>query len=276
MPVVVPPFHGIASRVALVTGANHGIGAATAKLLALQGARVLLTYLRLQDEPDPAVPSAYGIGRGQSADAVVDDIRRQGGTAKAVECDLADPSSPEMLFDLAEERLGPVEILVNNASGWCSDTFTVRPVDPIGRRTDRASPATIDRVFNVDGRAAALLVSEFARRHIERGASWGRIIGLTSGGPGGFPGEVSYGAAKAAQENFTMAAARELAEFGITANMVYPPVTDTGWVTEEVREVVRTSIEHVHVAHPDEVAAVIAYLASDLGQLITANLLHLR
>ncbi len=99
---------------------------------------------------------------------------------------------------------------------------------------------------------------------------------MTSGGPGGFPGEVSYGAAKAAQENLTMAAARELADHGVTANMVYPPVTDTGWVTDQVRDGVRSSSEHVHVAYPDEVAAVIAYLASDLGSLITANLVHLR
>jgi 3-oxoacyl-[acyl-carrier protein] reductase len=138
------------------------------------------------------------------------------------------------------------------------------------------SATSFDRIFNVDARAAALLIGEFARRHIERGATWGRIVGLTSGGTGGFPGEVSYGAAKAAQENFTMAAARELADFGVTANMVYPPVTDTGWVTDEVRDAVRDSSEHVHVAEPAEVAAVIAYLVSDLGKLITANLVHLR
>ena len=79
--------------------------------------------------------------------------------------------------------------------------------------------------------AAALLISEFARRHIARGADWGRIIGLTSSGDLGFPEEVSYGAAKAAQVNYTMSAALELARYGITANMVHPPVTDTGWVT---------------------------------------------
>ena len=72
------------------------------------------------------------------------------------------------------------------------------------------------------------------RRHRERAASWGRIIGLTSGGELGFPEEVSYGAAKAAQTNYTMSAASELAELGITANMVHPPITDTGWVTDEV------------------------------------------
>jgi len=276
MPVDVPIFRGIAGRVALVTGANHGIGAATAKLLAAQGAPVLLTYLRLHDEPDPAVPDAYGVNRARSADEVVESIRGSGGTGEAVECDLAEATSAPMLFDVAEERLGPVEILVNNASGWCSDTFTVAPVDLIGRRTARVSQRTVDRVLHVDARAAALRIGEFARRHIERGATWGRIIGLTSGGPGGFPGEVSYGAAKAAQENFTMAAARELADVGINANMVYPPVTDTGWVTDQVREGVRASSEHVNVAQPDEVAAVIAYLASDLGHLVTANVLHLR
>ena len=124
--------------------------------------------------------------------------------------------------------------------------------------------------------AAALLIAEFARRHIERQATWGRIIGLTSGGPLGFPTEVSYGAAKAALENYTMSAAFELAPWGITANMVYPPVTDTGWVNDPVRDVVEQNPALIHIAQPDEVAEVIAYLASDHARLITANTIHLR
>lgn len=276
MPFDALSFRGLPGRVALVTGANHGIGAATAEVLAAAGVSVLIAYLRVDDDPDAAVPGAYAARRSQSADEVIRSIRAGGGTAEAVECDLADPGSAPRLFDIAEERFGSVEVLINNASGWCSDTFTNGAVDQIGRRTRPVSRHTFDRIFNVDARAAALLISEFARRHVERGATWGRIIGLTSGGPGGFPGEVSYGAAKAAQENITMAAARELADYGVTANMVYPPVTDTGWVTEQVREAVRSSGEHVRIAHPDEVAAVIAYLASDLGSLITANVVHLR
>jgi len=114
------------------------------------------------------------------------------------------------------------------------------------------------------------------RRHIQRHAKWGRIIGLTSGGDLGFPEEVSYGAAKAAQENYTMSAAAELAPLGITANMVHPPVTDTGWVTDGVREFVAGSRTLTHVATPDEVADVIAYLASDRARLISGNVLHLR
>ncbi len=194
----VPALPGLAGRVALVTGGNHGIGASTAELLAAQGAKVLLTYLRLDDDPDPAVPDAYAHHRAQSAEEVVGAIRGDGGTAEAVECDLADPVSAPLLFDIAEERFGPVEILVNNASGWCSDIFTVSQVDQIGRRAQLVCPASFDRIFHVDARAAALLISEFSRRHAQRGGTWGRIIGLTSGGPGGFPGEVSYGAAKAA------------------------------------------------------------------------------
>jgi 3-oxoacyl-[acyl-carrier protein] reductase len=111
---------------------------------------------------------------------------------------------------------------------------------------------------------------------VARGATWGRIVGLTSGGQLGFPEEVSYGAAKAALENYAMSAALELAEFGITSNVVYPPVTDTGWVTDAVREFVANSREHFHVAQPEEVAEVIVYLASEEARLITANVIHLR
>jgi 3-oxoacyl-[acyl-carrier protein] reductase len=123
---------------------------------------------------------------------------------------------------------------------------------------------------------AALMIGEFARRHIARGATWGRIIGLTSGGALGFPEEVSYGAAKAAQQNYTMSAAFELAPYGVTANMVYPPVTDTGWVTDAVRDLVAGSRELIHIATPEEVAETIAYLASDAAALITANTITLR
>ena len=92
----------------------------------------------------------------------------------------------------------------------------------------------------------------------------------------GFPAEVSYSAAKAAQVNYTMSAALELAQYGVTANMVYPPVTDTGWVTDAVREEVAATRTLIHIASPDEVAEVIAYLASDAASLITANVITLR
>jgi 3-oxoacyl-[acyl-carrier protein] reductase len=181
-----------------------------------------------------------------------------------------------MLFDEAEAAFGPVEILVNNASGWTADTFRGRRLDRLGRTIRPLSSPSFDEVFAVDARGSALLIAEFSHRHVARGAAWGRIICLTSGGPLGVPEEVSYGAAKAAQENLTMSAAFELAEFGVTANVVHPPVTDTGWVTDAVRSGVDASPDHFHVATAEEVAGVIVWLASEEARLVTANVIRLR
>jgi 3-oxoacyl-[acyl-carrier protein] reductase len=261
---------------AIVTGANHGIGAASAIALARRGCAVLCTFYRLDDPADPGTPQTYRDHRARDASAVVTRITEDGGTAVAVEADLSDPATPARLFDTAEDLLGPVDILVNNATGWLADSFASAQADRIGRTLQPVTAATWTRLFSVDAMGAALMISEFARRHIARQATWGRIVGLTSGGELGFPEEVSYGAAKAAQVNYTMSAAFELAPFGVTANMVYPPVTDTGWVTDAVREHVAAAPTLVHVASPDDVAEVIAYLASDAAALITANVITLR
>ena len=210
-------LHG---HVAIITGANHGIGAATAQALADRGASVFLTYLRLERSSDSGVPSPYDRYRSSDAQQVVDHILADGARAAAIEVDLADAASVGFLFDAAEERFGPVDILVNNASGWAADSFLPEGTSDPGREFVALSATTVDRTFAVDGRAPALLIGEFARRHIARGARWGRIVGLTSGGPLGFPQEVSYGAAKAAHDNFTMSPGLEFAEHGITANMV--------------------------------------------------------
>lgn len=261
---------------AVVTGANHGIGAATAMALARAGARVLVTYLVIEDEPDPGTPDTHRRNRARDATWVVDAIRADGGDALAVEADLSEHATPAELFDRAEAAFGPVRVLVNNATGWVADTFTAAARDRLGRNLAPVSASTIDCQFAVDARGGALMIAEFARRHLERHDTWGRIVSLTSGGPLGFPEEVSYGAAKAALENYTMAAALELADHGITANVLLPPVTDTGWVTDEVRAFVASSREHVHVATPAEVADVVAWLCSDEAALVTANRVVLR
>jgi 3-oxoacyl-[acyl-carrier protein] reductase len=236
----------------------------------------MITYLRLDDPPDPGIPEKYRQYRRAGAEAVLAVIRASGGEAEAMEADLGDPSTPRQIYDAAEARLGPVDILVNNATGWVADTFAARGSDGIGRRLAQVSAETIEQQFSVDARGAALLIAEFANRHARRKAGWGRIIGLTSGSPQGFPGEVSYGAAKAALENYTMSAAWELADLGITANMIHPPITDTGWVTDELRRQVQEQPGSMHIARPEEVARVIAYLASDEAALITGNIIRLR
>jgi 3-oxoacyl-[acyl-carrier protein] reductase len=269
-------LHG---HVALVTGANHGIGAATARALAARRAAVLVSYLRIPDPGDRGGPALYRNNRASDASQVLATIKKSGGTVVAIEADLSEAGTAERLFDAvdaAEAAFGPVDILINNATGWVADTFSATPEDRFGHQQARVSVETIDRQFAVDARGSALLIAEFARRHAARGGKWGRIVGLTSGGPTGFPNEVSYGAAKAALENYTISAAFELAGLGITANIVSPPVTDTGWVTDEVRQHVAERTDLIHIASPDEVAEVIAFLVSEEARLITGNRIHLR
>ena len=105
------------NHVAIVTGANHGIGAATARTLSECGARVPVTHLRLEDTGGPGIPEDYWRSRASGAEHVVAELRKTGGQATAIEADLADPDTPRRLFDTAEAELGPVDILVNNASG---------------------------------------------------------------------------------------------------------------------------------------------------------------
>jgi 3-oxoacyl-[acyl-carrier protein] reductase len=262
-------------RVAVVTGANHGIGAAAAIALAAGGVDVLVTYLRLAPEPDAGIPAAYHEARADDADGVLAAIEPLPGGAAALEVDLTAPGAPGRVFDEAQLRFGPVSILVNNASAWQTDTFAPDPTDRLGRRLTAVAPASIDRNLGVDARAAALLIAELARRHLARGAAWGRIVGLTSSGRNGFPQEVSYGAAKAAMESYTMSAASELAPYGITANVVHPPITDTGWVSDELRAAVAAAPDQ-HVATPADVAEVVAWLCSDGARLVTGNVIRMR
>ena len=269
----VPPDRSLTDTVALVTGANHGIGAATAEALAQRGADVAITYLRVGD---PVRTDDFNRARQQDGAATVAGIEAAGARGHAVEADLSDPAKPTELFDEVEAALGPIGILVHNASGWRKDSFAPDRVDAVGRSSARVTADSIDGQLHVDARAGALLMAEFIERHRRRGASWGRIVTLTSGEGRQFPGEVSYGAAKAALISYTLSAAAEMASDGVTANVVYPPVTDTGWITDEVRDFVADDFDHHHIAAPDEVAEVIAWLCADAGRLVTGNILRLR
>jgi 3-oxoacyl-[acyl-carrier protein] reductase len=272
-----PSSPGQVTGAAIVTGANHGIGAATARALAAAGHPVLVAGWPTDEDRDPAVPARYYEDRARHPDEIAAVIRQAGGDADSVVVDLLDDDAPARLFDHATDRFDvPVRILVHNASGWVGDTFDEAGTDHADRSLRAVSATTFDRQFGVDARAGALLIATFADRHRARGDDRGRIVTLTSGGPDGFPHEASYGAAKAALDNYVMTAAAELGALGITANAVLPPVTDTGWVTDPVREFVRTSWGHHHVAAADEVAEVVAWLCTDAARLVTGNRIVLR
>ncbi|MDP1795443.1 MAG: SDR family oxidoreductase [Acidimicrobiales bacterium] len=265
----------LAGRVALVTGANQGIGAAAARALAELGADVAISYHQTSEDGDE-YPPEFAQQRGRNGAEVVAAIEGLGRRAVRIAADFMEPSAPARLFGDAERALGPVDILVNNASGVRRDTFRAGVTDAVGRTAELVNGESYDAQFMVNARAGGILIARYAASLAERNATWGRIISLTSGGPMGFPGEASYGAAKAALDNFTMTASIELAGFGVTANVVHPPVTDTGWVTDEVRAFVAQSTDHVHVATPDDVAEVIAWLCTDAARMVTGNVIRLR
>ncbi len=266
----------LAGRVALVTGANQGIGASAALALAQLGADVAISYHQTNEDGDE-YPVAFAQQRARDGSDVVAAIEAVGRRAVRIAADFTEPDAAVGLYAAAEEQLGPVDILVHNASGVRRDTFRAGATDAVGRAgAQLVSAESFDAQFMINARAGGLLIAAFAHSLAARRATWGRVISLTSGGPMGFPGEASYGAAKAALDNYTMTASIELAGFGVTANVVYPPVTDTGWVTDEVRAFVAQSNDLVHVAVPDDVAEVIAWLCTGAARMVTGNTIRLR
>jgi len=273
-------------KVVLITGANNpcGIGAATARAFAAQGAKTFLHYFRqgvpTPDAPGPPGESFYHAQQAKSADEVLAEIRRMGAEADACEADLADASVIPLLIARAE-RLGPVEILVNNAAYWEADTFVPSGAELDNKLvelwTDR--PQTIaaggfDRLFAVNARAPALMIAEFARRHLARRARWGRIVNVSTAGADRFPSEISYGASKYALESYTRSAARELGKFGINVNVISLGPVQTGWITPELEREILPTIPIGRVGTPEDVADVIVFLASEQSRWVTGQKIY--
>ena len=281
---------GLQGKVVLVTGANHGIGAATARAFASEGASVLINYLRLppiempsenvaEDSTLPPGLPLYNFRRSQSAEKVVEEIRAQGGNVEALEADLSNIETIPQLFNRAESVFGPVDILVNNADYGLADTFLPESVlgstdiAPAGYALSPITALSFERHFEINSRAVALMIAEFARRRIAQGIHWGRIINVSTDGSPGFLHEVSYGASKFAMESYSRAAASELGKYGITVNIVAPGPIQTGYITAELEKKLIADIPLGRVGKPKDVADVIVFLASEQARWLTGQLL---
>ena len=184
------------------------------------------------------------------------------------------------LFRHVENVFGTVDVLVNNAAFGQPDTFLPQEQrkaedrSPGGFAIETITPELHEKHFAVNSRAVALLMAEYAKRHIQHKKQWGRIISVSTDGAMCFPGEISYAASKYALESYNRSASRELGRYGITVNIVSPGPIQTGWISPEMEEETKKTSPLGRIGHPEDVADVIVFLASEQARWLTGQLLY--
>jgi 3-oxoacyl-[acyl-carrier protein] reductase len=240
-------------KVALVTGAAQGIGAATARRLAEEGAAVAVVDLTAE--------------RGE---AVAAQIREKGGTARAYGCDVADPEAVEAVFAQIAEELGGLHILVNNAGITRDNLFFKMPKAD----WDAVLTVNLTSVFNCAQAAQTYMVKQ----------RYGKIVSLSSRSALGNRGQANYAAAKAGIQGLTATLAIELGPYDINVNAVAPGYIATAMTAATAERVGSAPEEHQRLAaertplrrvgQPEEIAAVIAFLASDDASYVSGQTLY--
>lgn len=234
-------------KIALVTGASRGIGAAIAAELASQGAAVVINHR------DSAV----------QAEAVVAQIVAAGGQAAAIQADVASFSEAQRLIKETVERFGRVDILVNNAGTTRDMLLLMMSEDD----WDTVIRTNLKSAYNC---SKAVLRPMFKQRS-------GRIINITSvSGLAGQAGQTNYSASKAGMIGFTKALAKEAGARGITVNAVAPgfvPTVLTDILNEEQKKAIIAATPLGRFAQPNEIAYAVAFLAGERAAFITGQVL---
>lgn len=235
-------------KIAIVTGGSRGIGRAIAKRLAQDGASVVVNYAK----------SAEG------AKQVVCAIEAEGGKALAIQADLSQVADIRRLFQKTLDNFGQLDILVNNAVS--NGAFK-----PLAEVTE----ADFDMQFGLNTRGTFFALQEAARQI----ADGGRIINIsTIGTVASSPSASVYTGSKAAVEQFTMALAKELGRRGVTVNAVSPGTTDTEGFREIAPPEIQAQAAHLsplgRIGQPEDIADVVAFLASDQARWITGQNIH--
>lgn len=242
----------VTGKVALVTGGSSGIGAATATMLAANGASVAINFHQ----------------NSAGAEKVRDEIISAGGKAIVAQADVANSGEVESLIKRAAEGLGPIDILVNNAGSLIE---RLRILELTEERWDE--------VIDLNLKSAYLCCRAVAASMMER--KTGAIVNVSSiaGRTGGALGSIHYSTAKGGLITFTKGLAKELAPFGIRVNAVSPGVVDTRYheqfSTPEMMKGYVSGIPLGRVGTPDEVASVICFLASNASGYLAGETIEI-
>ena len=231
----------LTGRVALVTGASRGIGAAIAKRLAADGASVAITYARCSN----------------AAAQIVEDIERSGGQAIAIQADATDAPAVQAAVEKTLSRFGRLDVLVNNAGTAIPKPF------------EETTLEEIDRVIDINLRGV-FIATQAALKHLQDG---GRIVTIGScvGERMFTPGLVAYAATKGAVKMFTQGLSREVGARGITVNNIQPGPIDTAlnpatgdWAEPQIANTALKRYGHV-----EDIAAMVAFVAGPEAGYIT-------
>ncbi|MEV6659688.1 3-oxoacyl-ACP reductase FabG [Nocardia fluminea] len=241
-------------RVAVVTGAARGIGAAVARRLAADGMGVAVLDLHEA-----------------ACQTIVEEIVAAGGRALAVGADVSDEAAVTRGVERVVTELGAPSVLVNNA-GVIRDNLLFK-----------MTVEDWDAVMNVHLRGAFLCTRAVQRHMIDQG--WGRVISLSSTSALGNRGQANYAAAKAGVQGFTKTLALELGKFGVTANAIAPGFIETemtaetaermGISFEKMKELVTAQIPVARTGKPDDIAHAVSFLASEGAGFISGQVLYI-
>ena len=234
-------------KIAVVTGASRGIGRATAKALAREGAMVIVNYN----------------GSKERADEVVSEIEKDGGKAKAIQCNVSDFEQAKEFFGGIVKEYGRIDILVNNA-GITKDGLIMKMKE---EDFDAVIETNLKGTFNTIRHTTRWMLKQKS----------GKIINISSvSGILGNAGQANYAASKAGVIGLTKTMARELASRGITVNAVAPGFVETD-MTEVLPEAVKeTSCKQIPLGRfgkPEEIANAVAFLASEEADYITGQVI---
>ena len=235
-------------KVALVTGASRGLGKTIALQLAADGAQVIVNYVASADK----------------AEEVVAAIQSEGGKALAMKADVSNLEEVEKMVDTVYEQFGRIDILVNNA-GVTRDELLIS----MEREDwDKVIATNLGGLFNCTKAVAKYMMMQKS----------GRIINMSSvAGERGGRGQSNYAASKGAVNAFTRSVAMELARKKVTVNAVAPGVVETEMSSEVIRraqDIILNSVALKRLGQPEEIAKVVAFLASDDSSYITGEVIR--